>query len=283
MHSLRRLTCTALLLFLGLRVKGDDDNLLRNPTFQTSGDNTVPDNWSLRETEKDVGDGGTSGLGGTTTKAMVLKSIDPNTPSVFFQSVPTLSSIDYRLTFDAFCSDSDKGQQNLTVSFGTGTWSVQPPGQWQFYTFSARGKGSDDVVKFSGVDTSGGGVYMYNLALVSLGADNSPSATSSATPSSAQTSMPGGGPSVIPAPAGSDSSSLSKGALIATILSPIFTILGAMLTWWKWEDVRSCCGCRSRRRRAQTPAPRATYLADDAKIWTDSVEELPLVSHKSTS
>jgi hypothetical protein len=100
---------------------------------------------------------------------MVLKSIDPNTPSVFFQSIPTLSSIDYRLTFDAFCSDSDKGQQNLTVSFGTGTWSVQPPSQWQFYTFSARGKGSDDVVKFSGVDTSGGGVYMYNLALVSLG------------------------------------------------------------------------------------------------------------------
>jgi hypothetical protein len=100
---------------------------------------------------------------------MALKSVDPNTPSILFQSVPTLNSLDYRLTFDAFTTDADKGQQNLTVDFGVGTWAVQPPGHWLFYTFSVRGKGSDDVLKFSAWDTSGGAVYIYNLALVSLG------------------------------------------------------------------------------------------------------------------
>jgi hypothetical protein len=95
--------------------------------------------------------------------------MDPNTPSILFQSVPTLNSIDYQLTFDAFTSDADKGQQNLTINFGLGTWAVQPPVQWQPYTFSVRGKGNDDILKFSAWDTSGGAVYIYNLALVSLG------------------------------------------------------------------------------------------------------------------
>ncbi|KAJ6482137.1 hypothetical protein C8R47DRAFT_585158 [Mycena vitilis] len=228
-----------------------------------------------QRTERDPGDGFASGLGGTTTKAMALQSIDPNTPSVLFQSIPTLSSIDYQLTFDAFTSDADKGQQNLTVSLGLGTWSVQPPGQWQSYTFATRGKGSDDVLKFSAVDTSGGSVYVYNLAMVSLGADNSPSATPSVSASSVQPPFPSGGPSVLPV-AGSSDSSLSKGALIATIISPIVTLIGMILAWWKWDDVKSCC---SGRRDGHATSPTASHPGDTAKFRADSVEDLPLVSY----
>ncbi|KAJ7917097.1 hypothetical protein B0H13DRAFT_2269618, partial [Mycena leptocephala] len=123
MHPPRLLhSVLPLLLLFVLIANAQDDNLLRNPTFQIKNTNsTVPDNWSLH---------------GTTTKAMALKSMDPNTPSILFQSVPTLNSIDYQLTFDAFTSDADKGQQNLTINFGLGTWAVQPPVQWQPYTFS---------------------------------------------------------------------------------------------------------------------------------------------------
>ncbi|KAJ6614379.1 hypothetical protein B0H10DRAFT_1950748 [Mycena sp. CBHHK59/15] len=104
----------AILLLLGLPTKGQGVNLLSNPTFQNSDSEPVPSGWSLR------GNGFASGLQGTTTKAMALSSIDPNNPTLLFQSVVTLSSVDYQFTFDAFCTDASAGQQNFTVSFGVG-------------------------------------------------------------------------------------------------------------------------------------------------------------------
>ncbi|KAJ6610554.1 hypothetical protein B0H10DRAFT_2224935 [Mycena sp. CBHHK59/15] len=98
----------AILLLLGLPTKGQGVNLLSNPTFQNSDSEPVPSGWSLR------GNGFASGLQGTTTKAMALSSIDPNNPSLLFQSVETLSSVDYQFTFDAFCTDASAGQQNFT-------------------------------------------------------------------------------------------------------------------------------------------------------------------------
>ncbi|KAJ7629383.1 hypothetical protein DFH06DRAFT_719172 [Mycena polygramma] len=269
MHHLRLLSCIIAVLLFGLQADAQDGNLLRNPTFQTSGDASIPDDWSLH------GDGFASALGGTTTQAMALKSIDSNAPSMLLQNISTQSAINYQLSFDAFASDADKGQQNLTVSIGVGTWSVHPPGQWQLYTFATRGKGSDDVLKFSAVDTSGGSVYVYNLAMVSLGADNSPSATPSVSASSAQSPFPSGGPSVLLV-AGSSDSSLSKGALIATIISPIVTLLGMILAWRKWDDVKSCC---SGRRDGHATSPTASHPGDTAKFRADSVEDLPLVSY----
>ncbi|KAJ7101809.1 hypothetical protein C8R44DRAFT_887988 [Mycena epipterygia] len=280
MHPLRFPQCSVLLFLLGLQANGQGSNLLSNPTLQTSGSSTVPDDWSLR------GSGFASGLGGTTSQAMALSSTDPQNPSVFSQSIPTLSSLDYQFTFDAFATQAGKGEQNLTISFGVGTWWVQPPGQWASYSFTARGRGSDDVVQFSAADPSGGNLYVYDLALVSVGVDTSSSVTHSATlsaqssmavlPSAAQSSAVGG-PSVLP-PAGDSDSSLSRGALIATIAGPVVTLIGAILTWWKWADVKSCC-C-GRRRAVATPQATTFSNGDSAKVRDH--EELPLVSYTSS-
>ncbi|KAJ7757379.1 hypothetical protein DFH07DRAFT_1025428 [Mycena maculata] len=229
-----------LCLIFALLVDGEATNLLSNPTFQSSSNGSVPDDWSLR------GTGGLSGLQGTTTKAVYLSSMDPNNPSVLFQGIETSTGVDYQLGFNAFCTDAGTGQQNLTVSFGAGTWSVQPPGSWQTYTFSARGKGTDDQVAFSSVDTSGGGSnYIYDVSLVSLGVDNSPLSTTASGSSSSASNAP----TVLPSPSGSTqsdsasgSNALSEGAEIATIIGPIIAVIAIVMAtlaaWYKREEIK---------------------------------------------
>ena len=104
-----------------------------------------------------------------TNKAAELTLVDPNAPSVLSQSITTSTAVAYQLSFYAFCSNPGLAQQNLTVSFGTGSWSVQPPGSWETYTFAASGLGANDALKFAGVDTAGGTITVYTPVLVSLG------------------------------------------------------------------------------------------------------------------
>lgn len=90
---------------------------------------------------------------------MGLRSTDPNNPSIFLQHASTTRNTEYSVTFWAYHNTStatgSSTARNLSLSFGSHSWSVDASSSWTNYSFTTEITDDSTNIQWSSYDASG--------------------------------------------------------------------------------------------------------------------------------